>query len=251
VRLFLSREIYHNGRRNKIDLLVSNNKYKMKNSLLTLSLLAMLAAVQVSPAQKLPIVNGRAASLPKPDFPIDAEIRCAKGEVRVRIEYLAGGGSPLSAKMIAGNELLRPAAEEAALGARFNLINDVHPKTKLSGLLVYNFSARPGFFCIDTGKALNDRTTKSPQSSIDKKSERPEKETDIKVDIVVDYVGQIIFAKADDTAPAVLKAYAESFAREVRFSPTNDMGNIRVRGFLIIRFKPNGSVTLAKMPAQK
>jgi hypothetical protein len=223
----------------------------MKNSLLTLSLFAMLTAVQVSPAQKLPIVNGRAASLPKPDYPIDAEIRCAKGEVRVRIEYLAGGGSPLSAKMIAGNPLLRGVSEEAALGARFNPINDVDPKAKLSGLLVYNFPPKPGLYCIDTEKVLNDRTIKSPQSSIDKKTERPEKETDVKVDIVVDYVGQIIFAKADDTAPALLKPYAESFAREVKFSPTNDMGNVRVRGFLIIRFKPNGSVSLAKMPAQK
>lgn len=215
----------------------------------------LLTAVLTTFAQesKLPILNGAAAELLKPVYTIDAENHCVKGEAHVEIEYKAIGGNPLSAKMVLGHELLKESVEAAAMKTQMQVVRHADAKAIFKGILIYNFIAPKNILCIDTKKVLNDRVKQFPDKKIGPQIANghlrlPEKEIEVNVAIVVDEVGKVIYAKADKSAPILLKMYGPVFARQAEFSPTNGGSRVRVLGFLLIRFKPDGSVTLPQMP---
>ena len=75
--------------------------------------------------------------LPKPRAPENAVVKCASGQVTVAV-LVSEQGSVLRARAVAGDRLLRRAAETAAKGAKFAAVIDA-PPVKFRGIVVYNF----------------------------------------------------------------------------------------------------------------
>jgi hypothetical protein len=206
--------------------------------------------------EKLPILNGAAAELPHPEYTLDLKRGCFKGEVRVKIEYKASGGNPLSAKLDSENDMLKQSVESAAMKAKLNPVRHADPRSVFKGILVYNFVDKPNILCIDTKKVLNDRVKKFPVKKVnpemaDGHLRLPEKEIEIEVAIVIDEIGKVVYAKVEKATPTALKSLAPVIARQAEFSPTNVNGGVRVRGYLVIRFASDGGITLPKITAQK
>ena len=114
-----------------------------------LCLLALLcfAPLSVSAQEKaLPkivnggVVNGKAQSLPKPEYPPAALAVRASGAVNVQVT-IDEGGSVISAAAVSGHPLLRSAAVEAAKQARFSPTLLSGQPVKVTGVIVYNFVA--------------------------------------------------------------------------------------------------------------
>ncbi|MGI9055687.1 MAG: energy transducer TonB [Pyrinomonadaceae bacterium] len=84
------------------------------------------------------VVNGKAISLPRPAYPAEARSEKAGGAVNVQV-IIDEEGNVASAKAVSGHELLRNAAEQAALGAKFSptLLEGI--PVKVTGVIVYNF----------------------------------------------------------------------------------------------------------------
>ena len=92
--------------------------------------------------RKLPIVNGKAVSLPKPEYPESAKSACSSGFVDVVVN-IDEAGDVKNATVMRGDELLWKAAENAARKARFT--NHGHaPRAKWSGRIRYNFPVPTG-----------------------------------------------------------------------------------------------------------
>lgn len=89
-----------------------------------------------------PIINGRAISLPKPDYPDSAKSSCASGFVDVNVD-VDEMGNVEKAKAVRGNELLWEAAELAAKQARFTSHGQA-PRAKSVGRIRYNFAVPNG-----------------------------------------------------------------------------------------------------------
>ena len=83
------------------------------------------------------ILNGRAISLPKPEYPAAAAVIRASGTVDVNVVVMKDGWV-YSATAKRGHPLLQRAAEEAACTAKFDTVINGSP-TKLTGILRYNF----------------------------------------------------------------------------------------------------------------
>jgi protein TonB len=92
------------------------------------------------PRQKsLGVVNGMAASLPKPIYPAAAVALRLEGKVDVQVT-IDESGKVISAKAASGHPLLRPAAEKAAWNARFTPTTLSKVPVKVTGVIVYNFT---------------------------------------------------------------------------------------------------------------
>lgn len=96
------------------------------------------------PGQRKPlsggVLNGKALTLPLPVYPAEARAAQAAGSVTVKVvvdEY----GTVISASAVSGHELLRQAAVNAALQARFSPTTLMGEPVKVSGVIVYNFVA--------------------------------------------------------------------------------------------------------------
>jgi len=84
------------------------------------------------------VLNGKALSLPKPAYPSAARAVNACGAVNVQI-VIDEQGNIVSATAVSGHPLLRQAAEQAAIEAKFSpTLLSGHP-VRVSGVLVYNF----------------------------------------------------------------------------------------------------------------
>lgn len=86
------------------------------------------------------VVNGKAISLPKPDYPPAAAAVGASGAVNVEV-VIDEAGNVESAKAVSGHPLLRAAAETAAQGAKFSPTTLQGQAVKVKGVVVYNFTA--------------------------------------------------------------------------------------------------------------
>jgi tetratricopeptide (TPR) repeat protein len=82
------------------------------------------------------VLNGRAISLPKPDYP--ARVNGVRGVIRVHIT-INEQGEVIEAKAICGPTALRGFAERAALRARFTPTLLSGQPVKVTGLINYNF----------------------------------------------------------------------------------------------------------------
>lgn len=85
------------------------------------------------------VMTGKATSLPKPVYSAAAQAVGASGTVTVQIT-VDEEGRVMSAKALDGNVLLRPAAVDAALKAKFNPTKLSGVPVKVTGLITYNFS---------------------------------------------------------------------------------------------------------------
>ncbi|MBK9153764.1 MAG: energy transducer TonB [Chloracidobacterium sp.] len=84
------------------------------------------------------VLNGKATSLPKPPYPPAARAVRASGAVSVQV-VISETGSVISASAVSGHPLLRPAAVQAARGARFSPTLLSGQPVKVSGVITYNF----------------------------------------------------------------------------------------------------------------
>lgn len=100
------------------------------------------AAPSTEPGKKNPVsggvLNGKAISLAKPDYPADARAAKAAGTVVVQVtidEY----GNVVSAKAISGHPLLQTPSVNAALQAKFAPTFLMGEPVKVTGVITYNF----------------------------------------------------------------------------------------------------------------
>jgi TonB family protein len=94
-------------------------------------------------AKKKPIsggvLNGKAISLPKPEFPAEAKAAGVSGAVAVQVT-VDEVGSVIEAKAVSGHPLLQQSAVAAAFQARFNPTSLMGEPVKVIGVLVFTFA---------------------------------------------------------------------------------------------------------------
>jgi TonB family protein len=100
-------------------------------------------AQEAKPAEAEKVINGKAISLPKPEYPAAAKAVRASGTVSVKI-VTDEEGNVIEAKGENGHPSLREAAEQAALLAKFTPTLIDGKKVKVSGIITYNFVPKPG-----------------------------------------------------------------------------------------------------------
>jgi TonB family protein len=84
------------------------------------------------------VVNSKAVTLPKPEYPQAAQSVRASGEVKVQV-VIDEQGNVTSAEAISGHPLLRQAAEKAARQSKFTPTYLTGQAVKVTGAIVYNF----------------------------------------------------------------------------------------------------------------
>jgi len=84
------------------------------------------------------VLNGKASSLPLPEYPAAAKAVSVGGAVSVQV-VVDEDGNVTSATAVSGHPLLRAAAETAAMGAKFSPTRLAGNPVKVSGVLTYNF----------------------------------------------------------------------------------------------------------------
>lgn len=84
------------------------------------------------------VLNGSAIKLPKPAYPPAAQAVKAAGAVNVQV-IIDESGNVEKAAAVSGHPLLRAAAVEAALGAKFKPTLLDGQTVKVNGVIVYNF----------------------------------------------------------------------------------------------------------------
>jgi TonB family protein len=86
------------------------------------------------------VVNGKAISLPKPEYPAAARVAGVSGSVKVQV-LIDEMGKVVTAQAIEGPPQLQFAARAAACGARFTPTLLQGQPVKVAGIIVYNFVA--------------------------------------------------------------------------------------------------------------
>ncbi len=87
------------------------------------------------------VLNGKAISLPKPDYPAEARAARISGTVVVQVtidEY----GNVAAARAVSGHPMLQQVSVNAALMARFSPTFLMGEAVKVTGVLTYNFVAQ-------------------------------------------------------------------------------------------------------------
>lgn len=88
------------------------------------------------------VLNGKAVNLVKPAFPPAARAVGASGTVTVQIT-IDEEGKVISAAAVSGHPLLKQASEQAARESTFSPTILSGQKVKVTGIIVYSFSAPP------------------------------------------------------------------------------------------------------------
>ena len=87
------------------------------------------------------VVNGKAVNLVKPPYPPAARAVRAAGTVNVQVT-IDENGNVISASAVSGHPLLKQAAESAARSSKFSPTTLSGQKVKVTGVIVYNFTAQ-------------------------------------------------------------------------------------------------------------
>jgi len=215
----------------------------MKNSILLIVLTFVIFGNvfgQEKNAIKRGIVNGKAVSLPKPNYPQEAKDFCASGLVEVEV-LIGQDGNVIEAKAISGDELLHASAVEAAKLAKFTT---GHLAVKVKGILIYNFVSERK--CIVIG-IVNKKARSIPKpkvANLNKPKHLQIKQDEVvEVQIIIEvWSGKVLRARAISGHP-MLRAACENSARQAKFSPVNDVPlNIPIKAILVYKFKPNGKI---------
>lgn len=89
----------------------------------------------------LGVINGKATNLPKPPYPAPAKAVRAEGEVSVQV-LIDETGRVVSAKAVSGHPLLKAVSEAAAQNAKFAPTLLSNQPVKVTGVIIYKFSAQ-------------------------------------------------------------------------------------------------------------
>jgi TonB family protein len=87
------------------------------------------------------VMNGKAISLPRPEYPKAARSAHASGTVTVQV-VIDETGNVTSAHAVEGHPLLEAASVEAAKTARFSPTRLCGEPVRVTGIIVYNFVAQ-------------------------------------------------------------------------------------------------------------
>jgi TonB family protein len=234
-------------------------KYLTLSLFFTVCLFVLNSAAQVVAPKAINggVLNGKAVSLPKPQYPDEARVAKVGGAVAVQVT-IDEGGNVIEAKAVPTRaapkehltveeenqarlkELLEPAAEDAARQAQFSptLLNGT--PVKVTGQIVYNFladndKAPPKMI---SGGILNGKAISLPHPEYPQAAAAVRASGAVSVQVTIDENGNVISAAAASGHP-LLRAAAESAAREAKFSPTLLSGNpVKVSGILTYNFAP-------------
>jgi len=198
------------------------------------------------------VLNGKAISLPKPQYPADAKSAGIGGMVRVEV-IIDENGNIESAKAqkeetadaeapvenADAKASLRDAAEQAAMKARYSPTLLSGQPVKVRGVITYNFVADMG--SEDETKAinggiLNGKAILLPDPGYPPAALAVKAEGIVAVRVTIDENGDVVSAKAVSGHP-LLQSAAVSAAREAKFSPTLLNGSpVRVSGVITYNF---------------
>jgi TonB family protein len=87
------------------------------------------------------VLNGRAITLPRPEYPTAAREAKASGSVTVEVT-IDEEGNVVAARSVSGHPLLQAAAVTAARQAKFSPTKLSGQAAKVNGVLVYTFAAQ-------------------------------------------------------------------------------------------------------------
>ncbi|MFN0139643.1 MAG: TonB family protein [Pyrinomonadaceae bacterium] len=204
------------------------------------------------------ILNGKAVSLPKPEYPEAAKEAGVGGKIAVHVvideagniasaeadlndmrERRDGEGNKLDP--LPADPLLRDAAEKAALQAKFSptLLNGEPVRVK--GVLTYHFVPDENDGAVNgpktvRGGVLNGKAVELPLPKYPAAAQAVKASGAVSVQVTVDEQGSVISASAVSGHP-LLRAAAEAAAREAKFSPTTLSGvPVMVTGILVYNF---------------
>ena len=220
--------------------------------LMMLSLCVLTTAAQDTPKTiKGGVLNGKAISLPKPEYPAEARAAGLEGMVYVDV-VIDETGAVISAvaateprkmhrsdrdssEVPPADPILREAAEKAALEAKFSptLLGGV--PVKVAGTVVYNFVARSDPSVINGG-VLNGKATSLPTPVYPEAARAVRAAGTVVVQITIDEEGNVISATAASGHP-LLRAAAVEAARSATFAPTRLSGRpVKVTGMVTYNF---------------
>ncbi len=204
------------------------------------------------------VLNGKATSLPMPEYPGDALAKNMGGVIGVKVTIDESGTviaaeveseakqAPAADALGSGpdpaEESLYKAAESAAWQARFSptLLNKV--PVQVTGKIVYRFTAATGVVTSAvapksvSGGVLNGKATSLTQPEYPPAAAAVRAEGAVTVQITINENGEVVSASTVSGHP-LLRAAAEAAARESKFSPTLLSGQpVKVTGVLIYNF---------------
>jgi outer membrane biosynthesis protein TonB len=225
--------------------------------------LVAASALAQSPARSIlnaGILNGRAVTMPKPEYPEIARQACIGGIVAVNVVVDESGlvieasADPLdqhTSKKPDGTEAERrkldpaliQAAESAARQATFKPFQIRGVPVKFAGRLMYDFVADksdlPPRIGDIYGPLINARAVKFPQPEwpLEARAAVTASQT-VSVYVTVDESGRVISAEAVSGLP-LFHAAAEAAALKAEFKPWMVMGTpVQARGVLTYIYKP-------------
>jgi uncharacterized protein YuzE len=173
------------------------------------------------------VLNSKAISLPAPNYSPAAKAVNAGGTVSVEI-IIDENGNVVSTKAVSGHPLLKNASENAAKQSQFAPTFLEGQPVKVTGVLVYNFSASDSESV--NGGVLNSKTNSLPVSGFLKDVKGLGiaggvnfEITEVDVEITVDEVGNVISAKAV-SGNLSFSETAEKAAKQAKFAPKSLSG---------------------------
>jgi TonB family protein len=85
------------------------------------------------------VLNSKALSLPKPDYPAEAKAAGVSGVVTIQVT-VDETGNVIEAKAVSGHPLLQPSAVNAAQQAKFAPTSLMGEPVKVTGVIIFNFA---------------------------------------------------------------------------------------------------------------
>lgn len=205
------------------------------------------------------VINGKAVSLPKPEYPDEAKKANIGGTVTVQV-IIDEEGNVTSANVVSEikkvyktgepetvaeteeapeKKLLYESAEKAAKQAKFAPTLLSGKPVRVKGIIVYNFVAGND---IDgktiSGGVLNSKAVSLPLPEFPAAAKAVAASGTVNVQVTIDEEGNIISAQAISGHP-LLRQSAVKAAKEAKFAPIFLSGQpVRVSGVLVYNFAP-------------
>jgi TonB family protein len=230
-----------------------------------LSLLVGIAAVSAQNREVRTVnggvLNGKAISLPKPEYPDEAKKAGAEGAIAVSVTIDEEGnvtsataakyqpvmkteesGTDGTAEAKPTHPLLSEAAEKAAMGAKFSPTLLSGQPVKVSGVIVYNFVAAGGSpentVKTVSGGVLNGKAQSLPLPVYPPAAKAVGAGGAVSVQVLIDEDGNVSSASAISGHP-LLRSAAVDVALQAKFAPTLLNGQpVKVNGVLTYNFVP-------------
>jgi TonB family protein len=197
------------------------------------------------------VLNGKAVSLPKPEYSAEAKAAKIQGTVSIQVlideqgNVISAEPADLKAVVVRSadgstqtvepepvNPILVEAAQRAAMEAKFSPTLLSGAPVKVRGTITYRFSAMPEV----SGGILNGKAVTLPKPVYPPAALAVRAEGAVSVQVTISESGDVESASAVSGHP-LLRASAVAAARGAKFSPTILSGNaVKVTGVVIYNF---------------